>query len=90
MNGKNLKSYSYRFRENNKKTADVKQNEIEDLQTTEHLRKPENKLEVCGFVENCITKAQEKSDEECLEELTSNQGIFQPSMFSKTKVIIYF
>ena len=51
MNGKNLKSYSYRFRENNKKTADVIKNKIKDLQTTEHLHKPENKVEVCGFVE---------------------------------------
>ena len=52
MNGKDLKSYSHWFRENKKKTSDVEQNETKDLQTTEHIHKPENKLEVCGFVEN--------------------------------------
>ena len=88
MNEKDSKSYSYWLRENNKKTLDVIQNKTEDLQTTQHLIKQENKLEVCSFVEKCITKAQKISDGECYEEFNSNQEIFEPSMFNKTKVTI--
>ena len=82
MNGKYLNSYSYWFRENNKKTADVIKNKIKDLQTTEHQHKPENNFEVCGFVENCITKSQEKSNGDCFEEIKSKVEVFQPSMFN--------
>ena len=84
MNGKILKSYSYWFRENKKKTSDVEQNKIKDLQTTEHQHKPENNFEVCGFVENCITKAREKSNGDCFEEINSKEEIFKLSMFNKT------
>ena len=84
MDGKDLKSYLHWFRENKKKTSDVEQNKTKDLQTTEHIHKPENKLEVCGFVENCITKAQEKSNGDCFEEINSKLEIFQPSMFNTT------
>ena len=83
MNGKDLKSFQCLLRENNKKTSNVNKNKTEDVQITELLSKLENKLEVCSFVENCITKAQEKNDEECFEVLNCNQGILQPSMFYK-------
>ena len=88
MFGKYLKSYSYWFGKNNKKTADIIQNKIKDLQATEYLNKHEKAIEVCSFVEKCITKAQKISDGECYEEFNSNQEIFEPSMFNKTKVTI--
>ena len=84
MNGNDLKSYSYWFRENDKMTPVNKQSKKIDLQTTDHLHKPENKLEVCSFVENCITKTQEKSNGDYFEEINSKIEVFQPSMFNTT------
>ena len=85
MNEKDLKSCSYLFRKNNKKTADVNKKKTEDLQTTEHLSNNKNKLEVCSFVKKCSKKPQENSN----GDFNSNQEILQPSMFIKFKIIMF-
>ena len=47
MSGKALKRSSYWLRERNKKTTDVKNSELEELCTIEHLRKHGIRLENC-------------------------------------------
>ena len=84
MSGKDLKLNSCWFRERKKKTSDVKESKIEDLQATEHLSKHENKLKVCSFVQKCITNAQQKKTSEIsLKNLTASKKFSYPSTFIK-------
>ena len=85
MNGKDLKRNSYWLKERYKKTIEVKNSKLEDLQTTENL----NKLEVCSFVQKCITIAQEKKImENGMKNLTATKEYSFQGMFSKFEIIL--
>ena len=81
MSGKDLKLRTYLLEE---KAPDNRKTKLEDLQTTEHFCKLKNKLEVCSFVEKCITKAQKKKIiDDYLKNFTATKEYSYKSMFSK-------
>ena len=83
MSGKDLKRNSYWLKDRCKKTIDVKRSKLEDLQTSEHLSKLENKVEVCSFVTKCIIEAQKKKIlENAFKNLTASKEYSNQSMFS--------
>ena len=90
MNEKDLKISPYWLRHRNKKTAGGKKIKLEDLQTTEHLSKNENRLEVYSFIKKCILKAQQKHTiKNALNNSTASKKYSFPSMFSKFKIVIF-
>ena len=79
MSRKDSKLNSYFLEQRYHKTSDNIKIRLEDLQTTEHL----NKLEVCSFVEKCITKAQKKKIiDDYLKNFTETKEYSFQSMFS--------
>ena len=79
MSRKDSKFNSYFLEQRYHKTADNIKIKLENLQTTEHL----SKLEVCSFVEKCITKAQKKKIiDDYLKNFTETKEYSFQSMFS--------
>ena len=83
MSRKDLKRNSYWLKDRYKKTIDVKSSKLEDLQTSEHLSKLENKVGVGSFVTKCIIEAQKKKIlENAFKNLTASKEYSNQSMFS--------
>ena len=84
MSGKALNRTSYWLRERNKKTADVKNCILEDLQAIENLSKHEIGFNNCSFVDKCITKAKQKRFiKNAFKNLTASTEYSCPGMFNK-------